>query len=76
LGIESDRDHSGVAAVDTYYRKILNAVKDERTAADYDETIIASPDEARAAARLAAQFMKVCGDALRVPTDRALSRTA
>jgi uncharacterized protein (UPF0332 family) len=39
--------------------KVLNAVKDERTAADYDETI-SPPEEARSAARAAAQFMAVC----------------
>jgi uncharacterized protein (UPF0332 family) len=41
--------------------KAFNEAKDERTDADYDETIVPSPDEARAAMRAAADFLAVCG---------------
>jgi uncharacterized protein (UPF0332 family) len=41
--------------------KEFNEVKDERTAADYDETIVPSPDEARDALQAAAVFLAVCG---------------
>ncbi|HXA20986.1 MAG TPA: HEPN domain-containing protein [Acetobacteraceae bacterium] len=41
--------------------KAFNEVKDERTAADYDETIVPSPDEARDALRAATGFLAVCG---------------
>ena len=41
--------------------KAFNEVKDERTAADYDETIVPSPEEARAALMAADNFLAVCG---------------
>jgi uncharacterized protein (UPF0332 family) len=41
--------------------KAFNEVKDERTAADYDETIVPSPDEARDALQAAAVFLAVRG---------------
>jgi uncharacterized protein (UPF0332 family) len=41
--------------------KALNEIKDERTAADYDETTVLSPEEARDALRAAADFLTVCG---------------
>jgi uncharacterized protein (UPF0332 family) len=41
--------------------KALNEVKDERTAADYDETIVPSPEEAREALQAAVGFLAVCG---------------
>jgi uncharacterized protein (UPF0332 family) len=41
--------------------KALNEVKDERTSADYDETIAPSPEEAREALEAAAGFLAVCG---------------
>jgi hypothetical protein len=36
-------------------------IKDERTAADYDETIVPSPEEARDALRAAIDFLAICG---------------
>jgi uncharacterized protein (UPF0332 family) len=42
--------------------KAFNEVKDERTAADYDETIVPSPEEAREAQRAADNFLTTCGD--------------
>ncbi|PPQ31856.1 HEPN domain-containing protein [Rhodopila globiformis] len=41
--------------------KAFNEVKDERTAADYDETIVPSPEEAREALLAAGSFLAVCG---------------
>ncbi len=41
--------------------KVFNEIKDERTVADYDETIMPSPDEARDALRAATDFLAVCG---------------
>ena len=41
--------------------KAFNEAKDERNAADYDETIVPSPDEARDALRGATDFLAVCG---------------
>jgi uncharacterized protein (UPF0332 family) len=41
--------------------KAFNEVKDKRTAADYDETIMPSPEEAREALRAAVLFLAVCG---------------
>lgn len=41
--------------------KAFNEIKDERTAADYDETIVSSSEEARDALRTAANFLTVCG---------------
>jgi len=41
--------------------KAFNEVKDERTAADYDETIVLSSDEAREALRAAVDFLAICG---------------
>ena len=42
--------------------KAFNGVKDERTAADYDETIVPSPEEAREARQAALDFLAVCGN--------------
>ena len=42
--------------------RALNEVKDERTSADYDETIVPSPDEAREALQKAIGFLTVCGE--------------
>jgi uncharacterized protein (UPF0332 family) len=41
--------------------KAFNAMKDERTAADYNEAASPGPEEARAALRAAANFLAVCG---------------
>jgi uncharacterized protein (UPF0332 family) len=41
--------------------KAFNEVKDERTAADYDETIVPSPGEAREALMAAEKFLAICG---------------
>jgi uncharacterized protein (UPF0332 family) len=41
--------------------KAFNEVKDERTAADYDETIVPSSVEARDALRAATDSLAVCG---------------
>jgi uncharacterized protein (UPF0332 family) len=41
--------------------RAFNEVKDERTAADYDETIVPSPEEARDAPLAATDFLAVCG---------------
>ncbi|MDR3532646.1 MAG: HEPN domain-containing protein [Rhodopila sp.] len=41
--------------------KAFNEVKDERTAADYDETIVPSPEEAKDAHLAAANFLAICG---------------
>jgi uncharacterized protein (UPF0332 family) len=41
--------------------KAFNEVKDERTAADYDETIVSSSEEAHDALRAAVDFLTVCG---------------
>ncbi len=41
--------------------KAFNEVKDERTDADYDETLIPMPDEAREVLRAAINFLAVCG---------------
>lgn len=41
--------------------KAFNEVKDERTAADYDETIVPSPDDAKQAQRTAGNFLAICG---------------
>ena len=41
--------------------KAFNEVKDERTAADYDETIVPSPEEARDALLAADNFLMICG---------------
>lgn len=40
--------------------KAFNEVKDERTAADYDETCVQSPEEARETLSSAVQFLEVC----------------
>ena len=40
--------------------RAFNGVKDERTAADYDETILPSPDEAREALQAANSFLAIC----------------
>ena len=41
--------------------KALNGLKDERTAVDYDETIVPSPEQAREALHAAVGFLAVCG---------------
>jgi uncharacterized protein (UPF0332 family) len=41
--------------------KAFNAVKDERTAADYDETITPSPEDAKQAQETANNFLAICG---------------
>jgi uncharacterized protein (UPF0332 family) len=41
--------------------KAFNEIKDERTAADYDETIVPSPEEAREALLAAGNFLGICG---------------
>jgi uncharacterized protein (UPF0332 family) len=41
--------------------KAFNAMKDERTAADYDETIVPLPEDARAARQEADNFLGICG---------------
>ena len=41
--------------------KVFNRIKDERTAADYDETIVPSPEEAREALQAAVDFLAICG---------------
>jgi uncharacterized protein (UPF0332 family) len=41
--------------------KAFNEVKDERAAADYDETIVPSPEEAGEALQAAVDFLAVCG---------------
>ena len=41
--------------------KAFNEVKDERTAADYDETIVPSPEEARETLMAAIDFLAICG---------------
>ncbi|WP_158924953.1 HEPN domain-containing protein [Acidisphaera sp. S103] len=41
--------------------RAFNEVKDERTAADYDETIVPSPEEARDALLAATDFLAICG---------------
>ena len=40
--------------------RAFNEVKDERTDADYDETIAPSPDEAREILQAASNFLAVC----------------
>ena len=40
--------------------KAFNEVKDERTAADYDETIVPSSEEARDALLAATDFLAIC----------------
>ncbi|MBC7633980.1 MAG: HEPN domain-containing protein [Acetobacteraceae bacterium] len=40
--------------------KAFNAVKDERTAADYDETVLPSPEDAREALQAAIAFLTIC----------------
>jgi len=43
--------------------RAFNEVKDERTDADYDESIAPSPDEAREVLKAAAiNFISVCGE--------------
>jgi uncharacterized protein (UPF0332 family) len=42
--------------------KAFNEVKDERAAADYDETIMPSPEEARETLAAAVLFLAVCGE--------------
>jgi uncharacterized protein (UPF0332 family) len=41
--------------------KALNEAKDERTAADYDEAIVPSPEDAREVVRAAVDFLAACG---------------
>ena len=41
--------------------KAFNEVKDERNEADYNETVMPSPDEARDALQAAVDFLDVCG---------------
>jgi uncharacterized protein (UPF0332 family) len=41
--------------------KAFNEVKDERTDADYDGTLMPTPDEAREVLRAAIDFLAVCG---------------
>ena len=41
--------------------KAFNEVKDERTAADYDEAIVPSSEDARDVLRAAVDFLAVCG---------------
>ncbi len=41
--------------------KAFNVVKDERTAADFDETMVPSPDEAREALLATRNFLALCG---------------
>jgi uncharacterized protein (UPF0332 family) len=41
--------------------RAFNEIKDERTAADYDETIVLSSEEARDALRAAVDFVTICG---------------
>lgn len=38
-----------------------SSTKDGRTAADYDETILPSPEEAREALQAASSFLAICG---------------
>lgn len=40
--------------------KAFNEVKDERNAADYDETVLLSAEEARDALRSAIEFLAIC----------------
>jgi uncharacterized protein (UPF0332 family) len=40
--------------------RALNAIKDERTAADYDETVVPSPEEASDAVQAAVDFLATC----------------
>ena len=42
--------------------KAFNEVKDKRTSADYDETIVPSPAEAREALLAAGNLLEICGD--------------
>ena len=42
--------------------RAFNEVKDERTDADYDESIAPSPDEAREVLKAAINFLSVCGE--------------
>jgi uncharacterized protein (UPF0332 family) len=42
--------------------KAFNEVKDERTSADYDETIVPSPAEAKEARLAAGNLLEICGD--------------
>ena len=42
--------------------KAFNQVKDERTAAGYDETIVPSPEEASEAINAARDFLALFGD--------------
>jgi uncharacterized protein (UPF0332 family) len=50
--------------------KAFNAVKDERTTADDDETIAPSPEDAKQAQQVANNFLAICGVAhgLRPPS--------
>ena len=41
--------------------KALNAMKDQRTVADYSDMVSPGPDEAREALRAAVTFLAVCG---------------
>lgn len=41
--------------------KALNEAKDERTAADYDEAFVPSPEDARDVLRAAGDFVAACG---------------
>jgi hypothetical protein len=43
--------------------RAFNEVKDERTAADYDETIVPSPEDAKQAQQAANDFLAICGAA-------------
>jgi uncharacterized protein (UPF0332 family) len=40
--------------------RAFNEIKDERNEADYNETVIPLPDEARAALKAAADFLGLC----------------
>ena len=42
--------------------KAFNAVKDDRTAADYDETVVPSPEEAREVMQAAFKFLAICAE--------------
>ncbi len=46
--------------------KAFNEARDERTAADYDETIVTTPEDAREALQAARKFLGLCGTRYRV----------
>lgn len=50
--------------------RACNAGKDQRTSADYDETIAPSPEDAREAQSAAVAFIAVCGTTYGLRQDR------